>query len=56
MNLCRGTIIKTPDNSPGLLVVDGQQKSFLLPGIWRSPVAPSPNMAVEVELFGATQE
>jgi hypothetical protein len=36
----RGTIIKTPDSSPGLLVVEGQQKTFTLEGAWKSPVAP----------------
>jgi hypothetical protein len=45
----RGTIIKTPDSSSGLLVVDGQQKSFTLEGVWKSPVAPAINMAVNVE-------
>ena len=45
----RETIIRTPDSSPGLLVVDGQQKSFTLEGAWKSPVAPALNMAVDVE-------
>ena len=49
----RGTIIKTPDSSPGLLVVDGQQKTFTLEGAWKSPVAPMVNMAVDIELDGA---
>jgi hypothetical protein len=46
----RGTIVKTPDSSPGLLVVEGQQKNFTLERVWKSPVAPSLNMAVDVEL------
>ena len=46
----RGTIIKVPDATPGLLVVDGRQLSFALEGRWRSPVAPATNMAVDVEL------
>jgi hypothetical protein len=49
----RGGIIKTPDSTPGLLIVDGQQKPFTLEGIWKSPVAPMVNMAVDVEFDGA---
>lgn len=49
----RGTIIKAPDSTPGLLYVQGQQKSFTLEGIWRSPVAPAPNMIVDVDLDAA---
>jgi len=49
----RGTIIKTPDTAPGLLVADGQQKTFTLEGIWRSQVAPAVNMAVDIELDDA---
>ena len=49
----RGTIIKTPDNSPGLLIVDGQQKRFTLENVWKSPVAPAVNMPVDIEFDGA---
>jgi hypothetical protein len=49
----RGNIIKVPDSSPGLLFVNGQQKSFLVEGVWRSPVAPAVNMMVDVEMDGA---
>jgi hypothetical protein len=49
----RGTIIKTPDNAPGLLVVAGQQKTFTLEGIWKSAAAPMLNMAVDVEFDGS---
>jgi uncharacterized membrane protein len=48
-----GTIIKIPDSTPGLLIVEGQQKPFTLEGVWKSPVAPAINMAVDVELDGA---
>lgn len=48
--MARGTIIKVPDASPGLLFVNGEQKSFTLGGVWKSPVAPTPNMIVDVEL------
>lgn len=50
MTQLQGTIIRTPGNSPGLLVVDGRQKTFTLEGVWKSPVAPAVNMAVEIEL------
>jgi hypothetical protein len=49
----RGTIIKVPDATPGLLIVNGQQLPFSLEGRWRSPVAPATNMAVDVELDAA---
>jgi hypothetical protein len=49
----RGTIIKTPENGPGLLVVNGQQKTFTLEGVWKSEVAPAVNMAVDIEFDGA---
>jgi len=45
----RGTIIKVPDSTPGLLFVEGQQASFTLEGCWRSPVAPAANMTVDVQ-------
>ena len=46
----RGTIIKVPDSTPGLVIVNGAQKSFTLEGVWRAPVAPAANMTVDVEL------
>jgi hypothetical protein len=46
----RGTIIKVPDASPGLLFVSGEQKSFTLGGVWQCPTAPAPNMIVDVQL------
>jgi hypothetical protein len=46
----RGTIIKVPDASPGLLFVNGEQKSFTLGGVWQCPTAPAPNMIVDVQL------
>ena len=46
----RGTIIQVPDsNNPGLLVVDGAQRTFTLEGVWRSAVAPALNQIVDVE-------
>jgi hypothetical protein len=49
----RATIIKVPDSNPGLLVIDGVQKPFVLEGVWMSPVAPSPNQVVDVVVDGA---
>jgi hypothetical protein len=48
-----GTIIKTPGSTQGLLIVEGQQKPFTLEGVWKSPVAPAVNMAVDVEFDSA---
>lgn len=49
----RTTIVKVPDANPGLLFVNGQQKSFVLEGVWKSPVAPAVNMSVDVDLDGS---
>ncbi len=46
----RSTVVKVPDATPGLLFINGQQKQFTLDGVWKSPVAPTANMAVDVEL------
>jgi hypothetical protein len=45
----RGTIIKVPDSSPGLLFANGGQKPFTLEGVWKSAVAPAVNMTVDIE-------
>jgi hypothetical protein len=49
----RGTVIKVPDHSPGLLMVGGVQKAFVLEGVWQAAQAPAPNQTVEVELDAA---
>jgi hypothetical protein len=46
----RGTIIKVPDATPGLLLLNGRQYAFTLEGVWRSAVAPALNQSVTVEL------
>lgn len=47
----RGRILRGPiGTTAGLVVVNGQQHTFLLEGVWRSDVAPSPDATVEVEL------
>jgi len=49
----RSTIVKVPDATPGLLFLNGQQKPFTVDGVWKSPVAPAPNMTVDVDINGA---
>jgi hypothetical protein len=49
----RGTVIKIPDSNPGIIFVNGEQKSFALENIWKSPLAPAPNMTVDVEFDSA---
>lgn len=49
----RGTIVKIPDATPGLLFFNGQQKPFTVDDVWKSPVAPAPNMTVDVDTDGA---
>jgi len=46
----RGTLIKVPDATPGLVMVNGRQCPFVLEGIWRIPAAPTPGMSVEAAL------
>jgi hypothetical protein len=43
----RGKVLR--DVGPGLLMVEGQQYSFSLEGIWKSEVPPKPGMVVDVE-------
>lgn len=53
MTKVRGTIIKVPDHSAGLLMVAGEQRPFALQGIWRSAAAPTLNQVVDVEVDGS---
>src|ERR1700738_718462 len=47
----RGIVLRDPSSSgPGLLIVEGQQFSFLLEGTWKSLTLPKPGLDVEVEL------
>lgn len=46
----RGTVIKIPDSNPGIIFANGEQRFFALENVWKSPVAPAANMAVDVEL------
>ena len=49
----RGTVIKVPDASPGLLFLNGQQMPFTVQDVWKSPMAPAANMTVDVDLDSA---
>lgn len=49
----RSSIVKVPDATPGLLFINGQQKQFLLDGVWKSAVAPVANMTVDVDMDAA---
>lgn len=46
----RGVVLKAPDSTPGIVFVNGQQKPFSLAGVWQSPVAPTPNLAVDIDM------
>ena len=52
-NNLRGTVIKVPDATPGILSVGGKQYLFTLESVWKSAIAPSPNQTVTVELDSA---
>lgn len=47
--------MRDPRIGPGLLIVEGQQFPFSMPGAWRSEQPPAPGMPVEVE-FGSAGE
>jgi len=45
----RASVLRAPGDSPGLLIVEGRQWPFTLDSVWKSPVAPSVNMTVNVD-------
>src|SRR5689334_14470325 len=45
----RGKVIRDANLGPGLLMIDGQQYSFALEGVWKSEAAPKIGTAVEVD-------
>ncbi len=47
-----GVIVRDTSAGSGLLMVEGRQLPFRLEGLWRSPVAPKPDMRVEIEFNG----
>lgn len=51
----RGKVLRDPRIGPGLLIVEGQQFLFSMPGAWRSELPPGPGMSVEME-FGSAGE
>jgi len=51
----QGKILRDATTGPGLLILEGQQFRFSVPGTWRSKQAPAPGMSVEVE-FGSAGE
>jgi hypothetical protein len=50
-----GKVLRDPRAGPGLLMVEGQQCPFSVPGAWRSQQPPARGMPVEVE-FGSAGE
>lgn len=48
----RGVVIKTPSDTPGLIVANSKQYPFRLEGLWQSSVAPAVNQPVELHLDG----
>jgi hypothetical protein len=51
----RGKILRDPVAGPGLLMVEGQQYSYSLEGVWKSEVPPKPGLAVDVDFDAAGQ-
>ena len=49
----RGKILRDANLGPGLLIVEGQQHSFTLEGVWKSAVPARPGLVVDVELDAA---
>ena len=45
----RGKVLRDPHAGPGLLMVEGQQYQFLLEGVWKSDVPPTPGLVVDLE-------
>jgi hypothetical protein len=52
-NIFKGTVIKVPDATPGIVFANGQQHYFTLERVWKSPVAPAANQGVDVEFDAA---
>jgi hypothetical protein len=48
----RGRVLRVPGDTPGLLMVEGQQFRFATDGLWKSPVPPTPGLVVDVDLDG----
>jgi hypothetical protein len=51
----RGRVLRVPGDTPGLLMVEGQQFRFAIEGLWKSHVSPAPGLEVDVDLDGNSQ-
>ncbi len=51
----RGKVLRDPVAGPGLLMVEGQQYSYSLEGVWKSDIPPKPGLAVDVDFDSAGQ-
>ena len=51
----RGNILREPGDTPGLLMIEGQQFRFSLDGVWKSDVPPKSGMVVNVDLDQSSQ-
>ena len=51
----RGRVLRVPGETPGLLMVEGQQFRFSTEDIWSSPVVPTPGLMVDVDLDSDSQ-
>jgi len=45
----RGKVLRDPHMGPGLLMVEGKQYPFRMPGVWRSDVPAKPGLLVNVD-------
>ena len=45
----RGKVLRDPQMGPGLLMVEGKQYPFRMPGVWRSDVPAQPGLLVNVD-------
>jgi len=46
----RGRILKDTNSGPGIVTIEGVQHPFTLANVWKSDIAPTSNMVVEVEM------
>lgn len=51
----RGKVLRVPGDTPGLLMVEGRQVRFVIDGLWKSSVPPTPGLVVDVDLDGNSQ-
>jgi hypothetical protein len=49
----RGKVLRDAKTGHGLLIIEGQQFPFSVPGAWKSAQPPVPGMSVEVEFSSA---